>query len=125
MLLIAVTSLKLFVMAKERVRIERQSYKRAQIRTSLDVEFNTFKEKVEEVDLETVEEFFRLYDKLFYSIPVDGENNSHTYLLEKSSEIADFHKNTDDIQPLIDEITQLREQLLDANQQIFDLQNQL
>ncbi len=125
MLLIAVTSLKLFVMAKERVRIERQSYKRAQIRTSLDVEFNTFKEKVEEVDLETVEEFFRLYDKLFYSIPVDGETNSHTYLLEKSSEIADFDKNTDDIQPLIDEITQLREQLLDANQQIFDLQNQL
>ena len=43
-------------MAKERVRIERQSYKRAQIRTSLDVEFNTFKEKVEEVDLESLDE---------------------------------------------------------------------
>ena len=112
-------------MAKERVRIERQSYKRAQIRTSLDVEFNTFKEKIEEVDLDTVEEFFRLYDKLYYSIPVDGESNSHSYILERSSELADFDKNTDDIQPLIDEITQLREQLLDANQQIFDLQNQL
>lgn len=112
-------------MAKERIRIEKQSYKRIQIRTSLDTEFNTFKEEVEEVDLDTVEEFFRLYDKLFFSIPVDGENNSHTYLLEKSSELTDFDKNTDDIQPLLDEITQLREQLLDANQQIFDLQNQL
>ena len=82
-------------MAKERIRIEKQSYKRGQIRTSLDTEFNTFKEEVEEVDLDTVEEFFRLYDKLFFSIPVDGENNSHTYLLEKSSELTDFDKNTD------------------------------
>jgi len=112
-------------MAKERVRIQRQSYRRAQIRTSLDVEFNTFKEEEQQIDLETVEEFFRLYDKLFYSIPVEGEVNSHEFILERSSEIADFDKNTDDIQPLLEEITQLREQLLDANQQIFDLQNQL
>tara|TARA_R110001606_G_scaffold86588_1_gene195901 strand:- start:1942 stop:2280 length:339 start_codon:yes stop_codon:yes gene_type:complete len=112
-------------MAKERVRIQRQSYKREQIRTSLDTEFNVFKEVVEEQDTDTVEELFRLYDKLFYSIPVDGENRSHTYILERSSELADFDKSTEEIQPLLDEITQLREQLLDANQQIFDLQNQL
>jgi len=112
-------------MAKERVRVQRQSYKRSQIRSSLDVEFNTFKEETPEVDTETVEEFFRLYDKLFYSIPIEGEVNSHEFILERSSEIAEFDKNTDDLQPLLDEITQLREQLLDANQQIFDLQNQL
>jgi|TARA_B110000908_G_scaffold96619_1_gene114209 hypothetical protein len=112
-------------MAKERVRIQRQSYKREQIRTSLDTEFNVFKEVVEEQDTDTVEELFRLYDKLFYSIPIDGENRSHTYILERSSELADFDKSTEEIQPLLDEITQLREQLLDANQQIFDLQNQL
>ena len=112
-------------MAKERVRIQRQSYKREQIRTSLDTEFNVFKEVVEEQDTDTVEELFRLYDKLFYSIPIDGENRSHTYILERSSELTDFDKSTEEIQPLLDEITQLREQLLDANQQIFDLQNQL
>ena len=112
-------------MAKERVRIQRQSYKREQIRTSLDTEFNVFKEVVEEQDTDTVEELFRLYDKLFYSIPIDGENRSHTYILKRSSELADFEKSTEEIQPLLDEITQLREQLLDANQQIFDLQNQL
>lgn len=112
-------------MAKERVRIQRQSYKREQIRTSLDTEFNVFKEVVEEQDTDTVEELFRLYDRLFYSIPIEGENRSHTYILERSSELADFDKSTEEIQPLLDEITQLREQLLDANQQIFDLQNQL
>ncbi len=112
-------------MAKERVRIQRQSYRRSQIRTSLDVEFDTFKEKEQVIDRETVEEFFRLYDKLFYSIPAEGELNSHEFILQRSSEITDFDKNTDDIQPLLEEITQLREQLLDANQQIFDLQNQL
>jgi len=112
-------------MAKERVRIQRQSYRRSQIRTSLDVEFNTYKEEEGEIDVDTVEEFFRLYDKLFYSIPIEGEVNSHEFILERSSELTDFDKNTDDLQPLIEEITQLREQLLDANQQIFDLQNQL
>jgi len=111
-------------MAKERIRIQKQSYRRDQIQTALDTEFKTYIDPVVIVDTDTVEELFRLYDKLFYSIPPEGEINSHEYILQRSSEIADYEKNLDDIQPLLDEIAQLRQQLLEANQQIFDLENQ-
>lgn len=111
-------------MAKERIRIQKDSYNSNQFSNLVDREFKTFTKPVPEVDTDTVEEFFRLYDKLFYSIPIEGETDSHQYILQKSSELTDFEKTTENIQPLLDEIAQLRQQLLDANQQIFDLENQ-
>ena len=109
-------------MARERIRIQKESYRSDQINNLVDRKFNTFTKPQPEVDNDTVENFFRLYDKLYYSIPVEGETNSHQYLLQKSSELVDFEKNTEDIQPFLDEIAQLRQQLLDANQQIFELE---
>ena len=109
-------------MARENIRIQRESYNRNKLRTTIDTEFKTYVLPPEEVDKDTVEEFFRLYDKLFYTIPIDGELNSHQYMLKRSSELADFEKDTDEIQPLLDEIAQLRQQLLAANEQIFELE---
>jgi hypothetical protein len=111
-------------MAKERIRLQKDSYNSNQFNTIVDREFRTFSKPIIEVDTDTVEELFRLYDKLFFTIPIEGEINSHQYILQKSSELTDFEKTTEDIQPLLDEIAQLRQQLLDANQQIFDLENQ-
>lgn len=110
-------------MAKERVRIQKEVYRSDQFNNLVDRQFNTFTKPVEEVDTDTVEELFRLYDKLYYSIPVEGEENSHQYLLQKSSELTDFEKTTEDIQPLLDEIAQLRQQNLELNQQIFEAEN--
>jgi len=111
-------------MARERVQIQKESYRSNQYSNLVDREFKTFKKPEPTIDTDTVEEFFRLYDKLYFNIPLEGEINSHQYLLQKSSELVDFEKTTDDIQPLLDEIAQLRQQLLEANQQIFDLENQ-
>lgn len=111
-------------MAKEKIRIQKELYLKDQYQSTIDAEFTTFVKPVEEVDTDTIEELFRLYDKLYYSIPIEGPDNSHEYILAKSSELVDIEKNTEDIQPLLDEIAQLRQQLLDANQQIFDLENQ-
>lgn len=110
-------------MAKERVRIQKQVYRSDQFNNLVDREFTTFIKPAQEVDTDTVEEFFRLYDKLYYSIPLEGEENSHQYLLQKSSELVDFEKTTEDIQPLLDEIAQLRQQNLELNQQLFELQD--
>lgn len=110
-------------MGKERVRIQKQLFRSDQFNTLIDREFKTFIKPVQEIDTETVEELFRLYDKLYFSIPVEGEINSHQYLLRKSSELTEFDKSTEDIQPLLDEIAQLRQQLLNANQQIFELES--
>lgn len=109
-------------MAKERVRIQKLSYRSDQVNNLVDRQFTTFTKPQPEVDTDTVEELFRLYDKLYYNIPLEGDTNSHQYLLQRSSELVDFEKTTEDIQPLLDEIAQLRQQLLDANQQIFELE---
>ena len=110
-------------MAKERVRIQKEVYRSDQFNNLVDRQFTTFTKPIEEVDTDTVEEFFRLYDKLYYSIPIEGDENSHQYLLQKSSELTDFEKTTEDIQPLLDEIAQLRQQNLELNQQIFEAEN--
>ena len=110
-------------MAKERIRIQKEVYRSDQFNNLVDRQFTTFTKPVEEVDTDTVEEFFRLYDKLYYTIPIEGDENSHQYLLQKSSELTDFEKTTEDIQPLLDEIAQLRQQNLELNQQIFEAEN--
>ena len=110
-------------MAKERVRIQKEVYRSDQFNNLVDRQFTTFTKPEPIVDTDTVEELFRLYDKLYFSIPVEGEVNSHQYLLQRSSELTDLEKTTDDIQPLLDEIAQLRQQNLDLNQQIFEIEN--
>jgi hypothetical protein len=60
----------------------------------------------------TVEEFFNLYDELFYEIPALGTTNSHEYLVKTSGEYINFEENNEIIEALQQEITQLREENL-------------
>ena len=107
-------------MGKE-VRIVRTVYKKDQFNTVIDRDFKTYIEPEQPQDTDTVSEMFRLYDKLYYSIPAEGDVNSHEYLIKRSGELAQLESINEEIQPLLDEIAQLRAQLLDANQQIFEL----
>lgn len=88
----------------------------------VDTSFKTFTQPIPEEDTDTPEELFRLYEKLYYSIDITGETDSHEYLIKKSSELVNFDRVTEDIQPLLDEIAQLRELNLSLNQQIIDLE---
>ncbi len=75
------------------------------------------------VETATVEDFFELYDTLFYEIPSEGEADSHEFLIKRSSEYTGFTEESDqDIQILLDEITQLREELLSTQQELRDAQ---
>jgi len=62
----------------------------------------------------TTNEFFDLYNSLFYEIPSFGDINSHQYLIETSAEYIDFDANQEEITALRAEITDLRRQLLEA-----------
>jgi hypothetical protein len=73
-------------------------------------------------DTVTVEQFFTLYDKLFYDIPVSGEINSHTYIVKRSGEYINFDNTNEDIQILLDEITSLQQENLVLNQRILELE---
>tara|TARA_R110000744_G_scaffold2886_3_gene11490 strand:- start:35 stop:529 length:495 start_codon:yes stop_codon:yes gene_type:complete len=62
-------------------------------------------------NLATVGDFFSIYNTLFFLIPKTGPN-SHTTLIEDSSQYVDYKANQVEIQALLDEIAELREQNL-------------
>lgn len=69
----------------------------------------------------TVPDFFAAYENLFYEIPAFGDINSHEYLVARSSEYIGATTQNDEVNALLDEINQLRQDLLDANKTILDL----
>jgi len=70
----------------------------------------------------TVDEFFAMYNELFYNIPELGITNSHEYLIKKSSEYIQFTANNDEIEALQAEIAQLRIDLLNEQKRNIELQ---
>jgi len=75
----------------------------------------------EETPSFTIDDFFELYDQLFYQIPREGETNSHQYILQREADYLGVNINQDDVQALLDEITALRQQVLDSQTIINDL----
>jgi len=70
----------------------------------------------------TIIDFFELYENLFYQIPKEGNLESHRYILNKTAEYLGVPVGDElDIQALLNEITSLRKDLLDANKTLVDL----
>jgi hypothetical protein len=67
----------------------------------------------------SIAEFFTNYQTLFFEIPKFGDINSHEYLIKTSQQYAGDFSNDDTIQALIEEITQLRQENLDLQQQLL------
>ena len=101
------------------IQIKKTVYSKKNFDKVIDRKFKTFVLDEEESQV-SIEEFFALYDELFYDIPVLGENQSHEYIINRSSELVEIETDTQDIEPLLDEIATLREQILSLNQQLID-----
>ena len=69
----------------------------------------------------TVDDFFQLYDEVFYQIPKEGDINSHRYILQREADYLGVSISQDDIQALLNEITSLRQQVLESQQTLNDL----
>ena len=69
----------------------------------------------------SIPEFFKTYNELCYQIPKEGQQ-SHQILIQQSSEYADFETDTQEIEVLQNEIAQLRQQLLDEQKRMIELQ---
>lgn len=111
-------------MAKK-VEIKKTVLDKKQYKSTIDSKFKFFKELEPVVDPDTIQELFRLYDKLYALIPIEGEEQSHQYLVERSSELYQIDTQLDSIQPLLDEVASLRGQLLENNRRILELETQL
>ena len=109
----------------ENVSLNKQVYDKNQYTKVIDTSFKqlgvqTIQERIDSQP--TPNEFFDMYNDLFYDIPETGEINSHEYLIKKSSEYIGFEANQEEIDALQAEIAQLRIDLLVAQKQILDLQ---
>lgn len=109
----------------KKVQIQKTVLDRAGFKDFIKNDFQFFKEPEPVVDNDTVEELFRLYDKLYMEIPIDIETQSHRYLVEQSSELYRVDRQLESIQPLLDEVASLRTQLLEANRNILELEAKL
>ena len=61
-------------------------------------QFKTFTQPVAQSDTDSIDELFRLYDKFYFEIDINGETNSHEYLVRKSSELVKLEQSVEDIQ---------------------------
>ncbi len=100
---------------KKQINLTRNSFSKTQYPKVIDTEFSQLTPQITEpiaVQDVSVDEFFLLYDKLFFDIPQRG-NNSHETLITTSTEYIGYNPLTTEIEALQQEITELRRQLLD------------
>ena len=112
-------------MAKEEVQFNKEVYGKVTYPKIVNTEFSELV-SVEDTplavpDLMTVAEFFEEYDRLFFQIPRNGINGSHEELINRSSSYVGVTGQSAEIQALLDEINDLRIQLLTAQQEIVNL----
>ena len=111
----------------EKVQIIKKVYKKNNYTEVVDTTFNQLISLIKPNEEEeiSVDGFFELYNDVFFKIPKKGDDNSHQYIIEKSSQyLGDEFTN-----PLIDElqreITSLKQQQLVSSDTISDLTTQL
>jgi len=109
---------------KQNITLIRQAFDKVKFNQTVDTSFTQL--GVAEVDLSffdpnlaTVGDFFSVYNSLFFLIPKTGPD-SHTTLIEESTKYVDYQANQVEIQALLDEITELREENL---QLVLDMSN--
>ncbi len=108
----------------EKVNIAVTSYDKNKFQQTVNTQFTQFGITTSQPLSQTlsVNDFFDAYDNLFYQIPKLGKTNSHEYLVKKSSAYIGTVSTNDEVQALLDEITQLRQDNLELQQTILTLQ---
>ena len=109
----------------QQINIEKIAFDKNDYSRVIDTQFKQLaNQQVEEQNF-TIEDFFELYEQLFYQIPFEGEIYSHRYLLEREADYLGVNINQEDTQALLDEITLLRQQILDSQSVVQDIESSL
>lgn len=110
-------------MARQEVKLNKQVFGKVSYPKVVDTEFRQLVQPEDVTIVEepiSVAEFFAEYDRLFFEIPQDGAG-SHDELVKRSSAYIGVSGQSEQIQGLLDEINELRAQLLSAQQEIVNL----
>ena len=110
----------------QKVTLQKQVFDKNQYKQVIDTSFtqlaNTTPTAFTGSTLPTVSEFFGYYNQLFFDIPKFGATDSHEYLIKTSQDyVGTSNMVNDEVQELIDEITELRQENLDSQQQLLNL----
>jgi len=105
------------------IPIQRTVFDKDQFTKVVDTQFSQLinNQLVEETPSFTLNDFFQLYEDLFDQIPKEGDINSHQYILQKEADYLGVQIDKDDVQSLLDEITSLRQEVLDSQTIINEL----
>ncbi len=109
----------------ENIKLNKEVFDKRIYQKTIDTSFKELgiKPIQEQLDAQpTVEEFFNLYNELFYQINELGPTDSHEYLVKTSGEYISFEEKDELIEALQKEIAELRKELLKSQQ---DLANAL
>jgi len=104
-------------MGDQKVDLIKKTYSKTEYSKVIDTKFSqlgvvSLNEQID--NTVTVNQFFELYNQLFYDIPALGETNSHEYLVKTSGEYINFEETNELVEALQQEITSLREELLNS-----------
>lgn len=105
---------------KQKLNLNKQVFSKTQYPRVVNTEFtqlvptSTGSVATENV---TVDEFFVLYDELFFDIPTTG-NNSHETLITTSTDYIGYEPLNEELEALQQEITNLRLELIQARQNL-------
>ena len=111
----------------EIINLTKQEFQRNQYAQVIDTSFTQLVPSVPVqgvIQTISVQEFFGYYNALFFQIPQFGDTNSHQYIINTSTNYIGEIGDDSTIQALIDEITQLREENLELQEQLFSSQQQ-
>ena len=101
---------------KIQAELNRQVFDKKKFKETINTSFTQLDTGEEDgffdINLATLEDFWTLYERFFYDIPKLGQINSHEYLAKESAAYAGSDTINEEIQVLLDEIAELREENL-------------
>lgn len=112
-------------MAERKIDLKKKVFSKSQYVKTINTQFNELGVTTLQEDLESqidVNQFFQIYNDLFYDIPSNGEINSHEYLVKTSGEYINYDQTQIEIEALRQEITGLREENLELQVEITRFQ---
>lgn len=103
-----------------KVSVDKTVIQRRDFQKVVQTDFEEFGVVQESKDPMSVDEFFVEYERLFLEIPKTGDK-SHQYLVTRSQSLLEVEEDLSVIQPLMDEIANLRAQNLKQQEEILTL----
>jgi hypothetical protein len=115
-------------MSRQKIDLTRLVFNKQKFQNTVDTEFTQLVEVPDEtffdINLANIEDFFTLYQNLFFNIPKLGDVNSHEFIIQQSREYIGIDEQNETIQALLDEINELRQENLEIRQQNLQLVEQ-